>query len=90
MKFPGDNQITLTESAIRELLKAQAPALFGDEDARITAIKTQGYPAGLVVTFTTDPDPDSVGMVRAPRSRMTPEPLPVPDALPRADDDHPF
>lgn len=88
MKFPGDNEITLTENAIRELLKAQAPALFGDDDARITKIAMKSYPPGLVVTFTTDPDPTEV--VGAPRSHTTPEPLPVPDALPRADDDTPF
>ena len=88
MKFPGDNEITLTENAIRELLKAQAPALFGDDDARITKITTKSYPAGLVVTFTTDPDPAKAAI--APRSRMTPEPLPAPDVLPRSDDDGPF
>lgn len=88
MKFPGDNKLTFTNNAIRELLKAHASAIFGDPDARITNIKTISYPEGLEVTFTTDPDPANV--VRAPRSRMTPEPMPVPDVLPRADDDNPF
>lgn len=66
MKFPGDNEITLTEDAIRELLKAQAPALFGDDDARITRITTKSYPAGLVVTFTTDPEIPPPPRVRTP------------------------
>ncbi len=93
MKFPGENEITLTEEAIRQLLKAQAPALFGDEDARITKIATKSWPSGLVVTFTTDPDPAAVIPVpRSSRTHALPEsaPEPMPSASPRADDDHPF
>lgn len=93
MKFPGDNEITLTEDAIRELLKAQAPALFGDESARITKIATKSWPAGLVVTFTTDPDPTNAPVPRLSRTR-TPVPDPAPETPPsagqRVDDDHPF
>jgi hypothetical protein len=88
MKFPGDNEITLTENAIRELLKAQAPALFGDDDARITKITTKTYPAGLVVTFTTDPEvPPAPPRVREPRPSVEAAPM-----LPRVDGDdgHPF
>lgn len=88
MKFPGDNKLTFTNNAIRELLKTNASAIFGDSDARITNIKTISYPEGLEVTFTTDPDPSDIP--RAPRTRALPEPLPPPDSLPRADDDHPF
>lgn len=88
MKFPGDNKITFTESAIRELLKEHAPTIFGDPAARITNIKTTSYPPGLEVTFTTDADPLAEPVPEAPpRRRSLPEAAP---SLPRADDDHPF
>lgn len=72
MKFPGDNEIHLTDGAILELLKSQAPSLFGDPAARITKIVTKSWPAGLVVTYTTDPDPDP------DPSDEVPEPAPRP------------
>lgn len=84
MKFPGDNEITLTEEAIRELLKAQAPTLFGDDDARITKITTKSWPAGLVVTFTTDPVP------LPPPRRMERQTADIIHAAPPADDDLPL
>lgn len=57
MKFPGNNVVKLTEAAVRELLKAHAPTLFGDPEARITKIETNGYDNCLEIHYTTDPDP---------------------------------
>ena len=88
MKFPGDNKLTFTNNAIRELLKAHASAIFGDPDARITNIKTISYPEGLEVTFTTDPDPADAPVPRAPRMRVPADP--APESMQSADDDHPF
>ncbi len=79
MKFPGTNKITFTESAIRELLKSQATSIFGDPSARITDIKTTSYPAGLEVSFTTDPDPlaEPVSMPSEPPVDSTEIPSPL-------------
>lgn len=83
MKFPGDNTITLGDEAVHEMLKAHAPAMFGSADARITKLSTTGYPPKLEIHFTTDPLP-------APFILVPPSPPLVAEALPRADDDHPF
>ncbi len=88
MKFPGDNKLTFTNNAIRELLKAHASAIFGDPDARITNIKTISYPEGLEVTFTTDPDPTDAPVPRLSRRHTLPEP--APESPPSADDSDPF
>ena len=88
MKFPGDNEIHLTEGAIHELLKSQAPVLFGDPDARITKIATKSWPTGLVVTYTTDPE--LVAEAPPIRRHAQPEVVEAAPSLPRADDDQPF
>lgn len=88
MKFPGDNKITFTESAIRELLKEHAPTIFGDPGARITNIKTTSYTPGLEVTFTTDADPTADPLPEPPPRVRELKPYTPP--MPRADDDHPF
>ncbi len=59
MKFPGNNTVTLTQEAVRELLKEHAPTLFGNDAARITKIETKGYDNTLVISFTTDAGEES-------------------------------
>lgn len=95
MKFPGDNKITFTESAIRELLKEHAPTIFGDPSARITNIKTTSYPPGLEMTFTTDIDPTAEPAPPPPPRRLDRAPRDTTEAAtPRpigdVDDDHLF
>jgi len=85
MKFPGDNKLTFTNNAIRELLRAHASAIFGDPDARITNIKTISYPEGLEVTFTTDTEEPPIPQVQTPPAAVEAAP-----SLPRADCDRPF
>ena len=55
MNFPGDNQLTLTHDAVKEIIRNHLFSLLGDK-VRITEVEASSYysRSGLKVSFTTD------------------------------------